>query len=200
LSTTVRESGMDVDGMDLVLLTGRTFAHNSNFGALALLALDALQPTGIFTLAVDVLGLTQAFGALAPLNAAAAAGALERDGFLTLGTVIAPTTSLREGQLAMRVHIEGLDAGTLNLDVQQGSLELVPLPAGRKASIEIRASQGVRLGGRRPGYFKAQVEGGTLGLIIDARGRPIQLPADADKRRAQLQKWSWDIGGEVGNA
>jgi hypothetical protein len=199
LSTTLADSGLSVDGIDLVLLTGRAFAHNSNFGALALLALDALQPTGTFTLAADVLGLTSALGALAPLNAAAAAGALERDGFLTLGTVIAPSTSLQQGQLAMRVQIEGLDTGTLNLEVQQGSLELVPLPWGRKASIQVRAERGVRLGNRHPGYFKAQVEGGALGLIIDARGRPIQLPLEAEKRRAQLQKWFWDIGGEVGN-
>jgi hypothetical protein len=45
--------------------------------------------------------------------------------------------------------------------------------------------------------YKAQVEGGALGLVIDARGRPIVLPAEAERRRAQVQKWYWDIGGEV---
>jgi hypothetical protein len=53
------------------------------------------------------------------------------------------------------------------------------------------------LGPGRRGIFKAQVEGGALGLIIDARGRPIALPADAEKRRAKIQQWYWDIGGEV---
>ncbi|HEX7589189.1 MAG TPA: glutamate mutase L, partial [Anaerolineae bacterium] len=73
LATTVADGGVDVRGIDLILLTGRTFAHNSNPGALALLALDALQPSGVFTLAVDALGLAPAFGALASLHATAAA-------------------------------------------------------------------------------------------------------------------------------
>ncbi len=197
LATAAREGDIDVGGIELLLLTGRAFAHNTNPGALALLALDALQPTGIFTLAVDTLGLAPAFGALASIHATAAAAAIERDGFLTLGTVIAPISNGREGQIDLRVQVQSDATGTMNLEVQHGSLELVPLPAGQKASIEVRPSGGVDLGNKHHGIFKAQVEGGSLGLIIDARGRPITLSADVEKRRAQVQKWYWDIGGEV---
>ena len=197
LATTAREGDIDVNGVELLLLTGRAFAHNTNPGALALLALDALQPTGIYTLAVDTLGLAPAFGALASIQATAAAAAVERDGFLTLGTVIAPISNRREGQVDLRVQVQSESTGTMNLEVQHGSLELVPLPAGQKASIEVRPSGEVDLGNKHRGIFKAQVEGGSLGLIIDARGRPITLSADVEKRRAQVQKWYWDIGGEV---
>jgi hypothetical protein len=197
LATAARENDLEVNGIDLVLLTGRAFSHNSNPGALALLALDALQPTGIFTLAVDSLGLAPAFGALAAVSAAAAAAVIGRDGFVTLGTVIAPISSAREGQVDLRVQVQSEATGTMNLDVQHGSLELVPLPAEQKASLEIRPSRGVRLGSHPSGVFKAQVEGGALGIVIDARGRPIALSADAARRRDQVQKWYWDIGGEV---
>ncbi len=199
LATAARESAIDVSGIDLVLLTGKAFSYNSNLGALALLALDALAPTGVFTLAVDALGLVPAFGALAPVNAAAAASVIERDGFLTLGTVIAPISKSRNGQIDLRVQVKSDASGAMNLEVQHGSLELVPLPAGQKASIEVRPSRDVDLGRPHAGVFQAQVEGGAVGLIIDARGRPITLPADAEKRRAQVQKWYWDIGGEVSN-
>jgi hypothetical protein len=181
----------------LILLTGRTFAHNSNPGALALLALDALQPSGVFTLAVDALGLAPAFGALASLHATAAASTIERDGFVTLGTVIAPISNSQDGQIDLRVKIHSEAMGTMNLEVRHGSLELVPLPAGQKASIEIQPSRGVDLGTKHAGVFRAQVEGGSLGVVIDARGRPITLPVEAEKRRAQVQKWYWDIGGEM---
>jgi MutL protein len=197
LATAAREGDIDVNGIELLVLTGRAFSHNANPGSLALLALDALQPTGIFTLAVDTLGLAPAFGALASLHAIAAAAAVERDGFLTLGTVIAPISNAREGQVDLRVQVQSDATGTMNLEVQHGSLELVPLPAGQKASIEVRPSGGVDLGNKHRGIFKAQVEGGSLGLVIDARGRPITLSAEAEKRRAQIQKWYWDIGGEV---
>jgi hypothetical protein len=34
-----------------------------------------------------------------------------------------------------------------------------------------------------------------VGLIVDARGRPLQLPADPYARMAQVQQWLWDMGG-----
>jgi len=197
LFAAARGGELDMSGVDLVLLTGRAFSYNSNYGALALLALDALQLTGTFTLAVDSLGLAPAFGALASVNATAAASTIERDGFVTLGTVIAPISKAREGQIDLRVQIRSEAAGTIKMEVAHGSLELVPLPAGQKASIEIHPSRGVDLANKHRGVFKAQVEGGALGLIIDARGRPITRSADAEKRRAQVQKWYWDIGGEA---
>ena len=196
LSTAARESGALGGAFDLVLLTGGIATNNANLGALALLALDALQPSGVFTLAIDVLGLAPAFGALASVNAEAAAGALERDGFVTLGTVIAPISSTREGQVDLRVKVQSPGTGAMNLEVQHGSLELVPLAPGQKASIEVRAASGVNLNTPR-GILKAEIEGGALGLIIDARGRPIVLPPEPEKRRTKVQQWYWDIGSEV---
>ena len=35
-----------------------------------------------------------------------------------------------------------------------------------------------------------------MGLIIDARGRPLAnaLPADNDERLQRVQQWLWDVG------
>lgn len=193
-------SQVDVQGLDLILLGGGTFSHTTNLGALALLALDALQPRGIFTLATDSFGLAAAFGGLAAVNPAAAASVIERDGFATLGTVIAPVSKNRAGQVDLRVRVQPSGAGAIELEVEHGSLELVPLAQGQKASIEVRPARGVDLAAAKGGVFKAEIEGGALGLIIDARGRPIVLPADAQARRTQVQKWYWDVGGEMTNA
>lgn len=191
---------MPVEGFDLIVLTSGLFARNANLGATALMALDALQPCGVFTLAVDMLGLAPAFGGLAPANPYAAASVIERDGFVTLGTVIAPISKNREGQISLRVKIQPAGSGVMDLEVQHGTLELVPLMPGQKASIQVHTVGRVSLGSNRAGVFKAEIEGGALGLIIDARGRPITLPADADKRRTKVQQWYWDLGGEVAYA
>jgi len=61
----------------------------------------------------------------------------------------------------------------------------------------VRLSGSTTLPNARRGVFQAQVEGGALGVIIDARGRPITLPGDAEKRRTKIQQWYWDVGGEV---
>ncbi|CAG1014639.1 hypothetical protein ANRL4_05268 [Anaerolineae bacterium] len=197
LATTVREDQVDTNGFDLVLLTGGSLAYNTNLGAMALLALDALQPSGVFTLATDAFGLAPAFGALAAVNAEAAASVLERDGFVTLGTVIAPVSNARENQVDLNIKLKPAAGGIMNLEVQHGTLEIVPLAPGQKATLEVHAAAGVDLGRGRRGLFKAEIEGGALGLIVDARGRPIVLPTDAEKRRAKIQQWYWDIGGEV---
>jgi hypothetical protein len=31
--------------------------------------------------------------------------------------------------------------------------------------------------------------------VIDARGRPLQLPSDAVRRRDLFKKWLWTLGG-----
>ncbi len=194
LGATARAGRVDARAVDLVVLTGGAFAHNANLASLALLGLDALEPSGLFTLAVDAFGLAPAYGALARVDARAAAGIIERDGFTTLGTVLAPLSSNREGVVDVRVRVEPPTGGAVNVEVEHGSLELIPLPPGQKATIEVRASAGVSLGEGRGGVFKGEIEGGALGLIVDARGRPIRLPDDSEKRRVQVQEWLWDMG------
>ncbi len=198
LGETIATSDLDPQ-VDLIVLTGNLVARNTNLGALALLALDTIQPSGVFTLAVDTLGLVPAFGGLAAVNAEAAANVIERDGFVTLGTVLVPLSKNRDGQIDLRITVQTPNGGTMNVEVEHGSLELIPLPLGQKAMIEARPASGVTLGKPTSGIFKAEIEGGALGLIIDARGRPITLSTDAEKRRAQVQRWYWDLGSEVMN-
>jgi len=33
------------------------------------------------------------------------------------------------------------------------------------------------------------VQGGVVGVIVDARGRPLQLPAEPTTRLSRLQEW-----------
>jgi hypothetical protein len=33
-----------------------------------------------------------------------------------------------------------------------------------------------------------------VGLVIDARGRPLVLQPDPEKRRERVQQWLWDVG------
>ena len=56
-----------------------------------------------------------------------------------------------------------------------------------------RADVGMGAPGRGGGL---KVIGGALGVIIDARGRPLQLPADAGRRQELLRKWLWTLGGQ----
>jgi hypothetical protein len=37
------------------------------------------------------------------------------------------------------------------------------------------------------------LRGSALGLVVDARGRPLALPAEARARRETVQRWLWSM-------
>lgn len=181
---------------DLVLLTGAPVACGSKPTSLLLMLLDALEVRGIFSVAADNVGLVPAMGAVAAVNPEAAAQALEKDCLVTWGTVFVPDVTSRTGEpVVLAVQLEPARGGKLEADVKLGSLELIPLGEGEKANVEIRAGRGVNWGpGVKGNVFKREVQGGTVGLMIDARGRPLPISDNAEHRRAQMQRWMWEAG------
>jgi hypothetical protein len=95
------------------------------------------------------------------------------------------------GRLAMRVtvHRPGWPPQA-PIEVRTGQLQLVPLGAGQVAELTIEPGPGVSLGGaRRSARLHAVASGGSVGLILDARGVPTILPRRAEDRRAVLAGW-----------
>ncbi len=87
------------------------------------------------------------------------------------------------------------DESVIEGEATYGTLEVVPLPADQVATLELRPSRSFDVGMGRPGGgATTEVEGGTVGIIIDARGRPLLLPEDVTSRRARIQEWMWEAG------
>jgi len=65
------------------------------------------------------------------------------------------------------------------------------LEEGKTADIEGRVSSpfSLSLKGGNERRFNITVEGGVVGVLIDARGRPVDLPEDDDARRMKLREW-----------
>ena len=95
------------------------------------------------------------------------------------------------GQLAMRVTVNRAGWPTpAPYDVRVGQVQVVPLARGQEAELVIEPGPGVALGAsRRSPRITARATGGSVGLILDARGTPIPLPRRADDRRAVLDGW-----------
>lgn len=181
---------------DPILLSGGILAGAPRPGQAALIALDAIEPVGISTLLLDLYGLAPVLGGVARLKPLAAVEVLDGGGVLNLATVVTPVGRAREGEVILRVRIQYERGGELELEVEQGSLEVLPLPVGEEAILELRPRGGIDVGLGRPGKGGRQrVRGGLVGLIIDARGRPLRLPEDPEERRARVQQWLWDVGG-----
>jgi hypothetical protein len=96
------------------------------------------------------------------------------------------------GQVAMRVTVHRPGWPTpAPIVLRVGQLQVVPLGRGQEAELTVEPGPGVNLGvGRRTSRVQAMATGGSVGLILDARGVPIALPRRGDDRRAVLAGWA----------
>ena len=172
-----------------VLTNSPTHAHS------LLMLLDGLQPSGVTTMVLDQHHLAPALGVAAGINPLLTVQVLDSNAFLYLGTVISPVGNARPGTPVLRVKMT-TDAGRENaLDVKRGSLEVLPLPFGQTARMQLQPLHRFDVGMGGPGRGgKLRVHGGVLGVIIDARGRPLKLPEDVARRQELLKKWIWMLG------
>ncbi len=181
--------------VDVIVGRGGVLSQAPDHRQAALILLDALQPTGVCSLALDSVSLLPQLGAWASVQPSVAGQVMARDGLLNLGTAISLVGRAREGSMALGVKVEYDDAQTIDVEVPYGTLEVIPLPPGREAFLELRPTSKFDVGLARKGKgARTEVEGGTVGVIIDARGRPLSLPTDGEKRRAKMQEWMREIG------
>lgn len=172
---------VDLMALDMIVGSGGVLSHAPRRAEAAYMMLDAYQPQGLTMLAVDSIFMMPQLGVLSTVHPQAAAEVFERDCLVKLGHVIAPVGLQREGEEAVTVILDG-KAET----VPFGTLRVIPLPANQKASIAVRPARSLNVGAGKGKPVETEVEGGLVGLIIDARGRPLQLPDDSAKRIAKL--------------
>lgn len=181
--------------VDLIIGSGGILAHTPHYGQAALILLDVLQPIGVSGLALDVTSMAAPLGVAATLEPLAAAQVMERDGFLSLGSVVAPVGTAREGEIALQLKITYEDGRALEMEVPYGSLEVLPLSAGHKAILELRPTRRFDIGlGFKGKGATTELEGGAVGIIIDARGRPLSFPSTGEEQQAKIQEWLWGVG------
>jgi hypothetical protein len=182
---------------DLILATGSVLAHAPRHGQAALMLLDALQPCGITSLVLDRTLLFQQLGAIATVSPVAAVQVNENDAVIhRLGTCVIPYGELPPNQIALRVVLEYSNGRQVQTDVMSGSLEIIPLRLNEQAMLTLYPAPTVDVGlgpGERA-RAADEIDGGLVGLIVDARGRPLTLPSEKAERQARLLQWAQAIG------
>ena len=181
---------------DIIVAGGSVLARAPRPAQAALVLLDALEPAGITRLLLDVNGLAAPLGALAGVDPACVVEVLDSGGLVELGTVIAPLGRARLGERVLRARVTPDGGADSEFDVRCGDLQVVPLAPGQEADVELRLRRGYEVG---PGYRrrggKLRVRGGLVGLVLDARGRPLKLAVDAGERVREACQWLSAIEG-----
>ncbi len=173
---------------DLILATGGVLAHAPKYGQAMLLLLDALQPRGVTSIVLDRTMLISQLGAVATVAPVAAVQVNENDAVMhRLGTCVVPFGNLPPGQVALKVEVEYSNGRKVTAEVMSGSIEVVPLQVNEQALLSLYPAPTVDVGlgpGERARAAE-EIDGGLVGLVIDARGRPLVLAQDDAERQAR---------------
>jgi len=156
-----------------VIASGGAFDKASDWGRVALMLLDALQPTGRLKIYLDHQHLLPALATLAVYEEEKAQEILNQEPFTFLGTTFSV-----EGEALLQIDLRLSE--TPELAVPAGELVVFPLDEEQAVPVKLRSSGG---------EVEFEAGGGPIGLVIDARGRPLELPRGESERIKALKKW-----------
>ncbi len=164
--------------------------------AVALAAADVLRRAGVRALGLDHARLLAPLGTIPdPAERRLIVEDLRDELVLPLGTVLMPA-GMRVGRSVGQLSVRGHAGAPMELEA--GGLALVDLPAGERATIDLRFRDAVDLG---PRVRRAELEvaGGLAGLLIDLRDVPLRMPDRLERRRDSLAAWQADVwpGGDA---
>jgi uncharacterized protein (TIGR01319 family) len=182
--TATGESLIDMLNLSLIIGSGGALSHAPRRIQTAFMLIDAFLPEGITSLAVDSIFMMPHLGVLTTVHEDAAMNVFWKDCLIRLGTCIAPVGRGREGAPCVKVKMNGEEHA-----VNFGDMGLIPLKEGEKRKAEISLERGFDLGEGKGRKVERDIEGGMVGVIIDARGRPFKLPEDTGERIQNLQRW-----------
>lgn len=183
--------------LDMIIGSGGVLSHAPKRAQSALMMMDAYQPEGITMLTVDSIFMMPHLGVLSEHLYDAAREVFERDCIVKCGTCIAPVGVGKEGEPCVRVHGGGID-----VTVPYGEMVVVPYDEAQAEQLTVEPTKNFDVGA---GKGKAEVIkrfetsrgnrdhatnliGGTVGLIIDCRGRPNNFSLNTPGRIERLRK------------
>jgi hypothetical protein len=173
-----------------IIATGSVLTQAPKRGQALLTLLNALQPTGVTTIALDRNNLAAMLGAASGKNQYLAVQSLDATNFYNLATVISPVGQANPGTPVLHVRMTLPGGHETSREVKFGALEVLELPTGQTATLRLQPLHRFDVGMGGPGVGgNAVVTGGECGVIIDARGRPIRLNQEPPMRMEQIKKW-----------
>jgi uncharacterized protein (TIGR01319 family) len=178
-----------VDNMKLNLLvaSGGVLSHAPSMNQTAMMLIDAFEPEGCTNLAKDSIFMMPHLGVLSAVHPEAAAQVFERDCLIYLGTCIAAKGLGKEGKPCFSWTLSGdvARSGTCNF----GDIELIEMGPEETATIVCEPARGFDLGAGNGKKVTHEVCGGTVGLVIDGRGRPLGLPEERQQCQQTIARW-----------
>ena len=175
--------------LDMIIGSGGVLSHAPNRAQSALMMMDAYEPEGITMITVDSIFMMPHLGVLSEHLYEAAKEVFEYDCIVKCGHCIAPVGTGKFGEECVTVKGDGV-----NEVVPYGCIKVIPLGRHEFKDITVEPAKNFDVGAGKGKPITAKLEGGTVGIIIDTRGRPFTLPTDGTTRIAKLREWLEAMG------
>ena len=179
-----------VDNMklDLLVASGGVLSHAPRMHQTAMMLIDAFEPEGFTMLAKDSIFMMPHLGVLADVHPQASLDVFERDCLVYLGACVAPKGIPKVGKPCFR-YVVKRTAEEQSGEVLCGEVKLFPLGEGESAVVAVEPDRRFDCGEGPGKRVEREVRGGAVGLILDGRGRPLELLADRAAGRRQMEVW-----------
>jgi len=185
---------IDLLTLDLIVGSGGILSHAPRRIQSMLMMVDAYEPLGVTTLSVDSIFMMPHLGVLSTVNEQAATDVFVRDCVVCLGTCIAPIGQGKDGERCADYELAWPDGRMEKGQLAFGELKLFALTREQQATVTMQPAKQVDLGSGPGQSFTKTVQGGVVGLMLDGRGRPLQLPGQQAARVATLNRWYQAVG------
>ena len=182
---------IDMFTLDMLVGSGGVLSHAPRRNQAAMLIIDSFQPQGFTELTVDSIFMMPQLGVLSKVNEKAATDVFEKDCLIYLGTSISPAGNLKKlnDKPVLELKIKMPDGKMIEENIKYGEIKVYPLGVGEKAHVEAKPLQGFNLGQGKNKLVEKDVSGGVVGIIIDTRGRPLNLDFNEEGRVNKILKW-----------
>ena len=181
--------GNKLKPIKLLVLRGGILTKSPSPGPPILSVIDGIQPTGVFRVVLDVNDILPAMGLLASHNPQLVVQVLDSNTLLDSGWIVVADGQADLGKAVLRITLEVSGEPADNREIKFGDLVLIQLAPGKVANMTLQPAPNFDVG-KGPGQqAKHRISGGVLGLLIDARGRPINIEGDEAYKRKIQQQW-----------
>ena len=174
--------------LNLIVGSGGVLSHAPRRQQSMLMMIDAFLPEGVTQLAVDSIFMMPQLGVLSQVNKEAATQVFNRDCLIHLGTCIAPTGQAKKGSSCLEISVN-MPSGIVEDTIPVGELKLYQIGMDEVVQVKIQPNRHFDAGAGNGQVVETEVRGGVVGLVIDTRGRPLEMSADTAQSVEDLKTW-----------
>ena len=183
---------------DRIIAAGGILSQGQDLMKTTLVLLNGIQLTGAATFFLDTNQIVCALGAAAVDRPLLAVQVLDSGIITHLCTLIAVESEAEDGAPILRMRMVCQTGDEENFEIKKGDFFRLPLSNGEIANLFLQPFHGCDVGMGAPGRGGViRVTGGHIGVIIDARGRPLALQREKHHRIAQIKGWYRALNGDI---